>query len=65
MTEMSKYQWPASKLTEKEMELLFLARESTGRSICELLKDAVHTAYDGVKNGTITTGISRNTTQAL
>lgn len=65
MKEMSKYQWPASKLTEREMELLFLARKSTGRSICELLKDAVHTAYNGAKNGTITTGISQDTPQAV
>jgi len=43
---MSKYQWPASKLTEEEMAILFHVRSRTNRNICDLLKDAVHIAYE-------------------
>ena len=42
---MSKYQWPASRLDEKEMDLLFQARQKTRKSICELLRQAIHIAY--------------------
>lgn len=42
---MDKYQWPASKLGEREMELLFLVKQKTGENICELLRKAVHIAY--------------------
>ena len=42
---MSKYQWPASSLTGKEMEILFKARQETRESICRLLQKAVHIAY--------------------
>ena len=42
---MNKYQWPASQLTEEEMEILFRMRQKTSKSICELLKKAVHIAY--------------------
>ena len=59
---MNKYQWPASRLTEKEMELLFKAREATGQSICKLLKDAVHIAYERTKNETTTEGTGRENT---
>jgi len=55
---MNKYQWPASKLTVNEMELLFKARQATGKSICDLLKEAVNTAYGEVKDGVITRRIS-------
>jgi hypothetical protein len=43
---MNKYQWPASKLSEEEMRILFKARQVTKKSICELLKEAVHIAYN-------------------
>jgi len=42
---MNKYQWPASHLDEKEMALLFHQKQKTGKSICELLRMAVHEAY--------------------
>ena len=45
---MSKYQWPASRLDEKEMTLLFRIKQKTRKSICELLRQAVHIAYDEV-----------------
>ncbi|MFH1503926.1 MAG: hypothetical protein ABIH08_00825 [Candidatus Omnitrophota bacterium] len=57
---MNKYQWPASRLDEKEMALLFHRKQKTGKSICELLRLAVHEAYgnkpDRVKGGDIKTG---------
>lgn len=46
---MNKYQWPASRLDENEMALLFREKQKTGRSICELLRMAVHSAYSDVK----------------
>ena len=46
---MNKYQWPASRLDEKEMALLFREKQKTGRSICELLRLAVHMAYSDVE----------------
>ena len=51
---MSKYQWPASSLDEKEMALLFHEKQKTKKSICELLRRAVHIAYGeiaGEENG--------------
>jgi len=45
---MNKYQWPASRLDEKEMALLFRERQKTKESICELLRRAVHIAYGEV-----------------
>jgi len=45
---MSKYQWPASRLDEKEMALLFHEKQKTKKSICELLRKAVHIAYGEV-----------------
>jgi len=42
---MNKYQWPASKLTEEEMALLFEQRQKSKQSICELLRRAVHISY--------------------
>ena len=45
---MSKYQWPASRLDEKEMALLFQEKQKTKKSICELLRRAVHIAYGEV-----------------
>jgi hypothetical protein len=47
---MNKYQWPASRLEEKEMALLFRQRQKTKESICELLRRAVHIAYGEVNN---------------
>jgi len=32
-----RYQWPASALTDKEMEILYQWRGKTGTPICELL----------------------------
>jgi len=51
---MSKYQWPASRLDEKEMALLFYEKQKTKESICGLLRRAVHIAYGevtGKENG--------------
>lgn len=51
---MGKYQWPASRLDEKEMALLFQEKQKTKKSICELLRKAVHIAYGevaGKENG--------------
>ena len=45
---MGKYQWPASRLDEKEMSLLFQEKQNTKKSICELLRKAVHIAYGEV-----------------
>ncbi len=45
---MNKYQWPASRLDEKEMALLFQEKQKTKKSICELLRRAVHIAYGEV-----------------
>ena len=45
---MNKYQWPASRLDEKEMALLFRTKQKTRKSICELLRRAVHIAYGEV-----------------
>jgi hypothetical protein len=41
----SKYQWPASRLSDNEMALLFQEKQKTKRSICELLRRAVNIAY--------------------
>lgn len=41
----SRYQWPASRLGEEEMTLLYQEKQKTKQSICELLRRAVHTAY--------------------
>jgi len=46
---MNKYQWPASRLDEEEMALLFQAKQKTQKSICELLRRAVHAAYGDIK----------------
>ena len=43
-----KYQWPASRLGDKEMALLFQEKQKTKESICELLRRAVHIAYGEV-----------------
>jgi hypothetical protein len=44
----SKYQWPASRLGDKEMALLFQEKQKAKTSICELLRRAVNIAYDGI-----------------
>ena len=41
----SKYQWPASRLGDKEMVLLFQEKQRAKTSICELLRRAVNIAY--------------------
>jgi len=45
---MNKYQWPASRLDQEEMALLFRTKQKTQKSICELLRRAVHIAYGEV-----------------
>ena len=40
-----KYQWPASRLGDKEMALLFQEKQKAKMSICELLRRAVIIAY--------------------
>ena len=55
---MSKYQWPASRLDEEEMALLFQTKQKTQKSICELLRRAVHVAY-GNKSNCVKFGDSR------
>ncbi len=46
----SKYQWPASRLGDKEMALLFQEKQKAKTSICELLRRAVNIAYgEGVE----------------
>ena len=47
---MNKYQWPASSLDEEEMALLFYEKQKTKKSICELLRRAVHAAYGNKPN---------------
>jgi len=44
----SKYQWPASRLGDKEMALLFQEKQKAKTSICELLRRAVNIAYGGM-----------------
>ena len=62
---MNKYQWPASRLSEKEMAILFQMRQNTNRSICELLREAVHIAYVEVKDGTIARRISQDSSETV
>jgi len=40
------YQWPASALTDKEMEILYEWREKTGTPICQLLKQSINLCQD-------------------
>jgi len=40
-----KYQWPASRLGDKEMALLFQEKQKAKMSICELLRRSVNIAY--------------------
>ena len=42
---MNKYQWPASRLDQEEMALLFREKQKSKKSICELLRRAVNIAY--------------------
>ena len=55
---MNKYQWPASRLDEKEMALLFQIKQKTRKSICELLRQAIHIAYSEVDK--IKVGVMKN-----
>ena len=41
----SKYQWPSSALSEKEMQILFNEKQRTGKSINLLIKEAVLKTY--------------------
>jgi len=45
----NKYQWPASRLTDEEMVLLFNEKQESKKSICELLRRAVHIAYGDIE----------------
>jgi len=39
------YPWPASKLTAKEMELLYEERKRSSKPICLLIKEAINKVY--------------------
>ncbi len=41
-----KYQWPASRLSEKEMSLLFKARLALKKPITKLIVEAVYKTYN-------------------
>ena len=59
--EPSKYFWPASAITEADMDLLYRAREAspTRVPITRLLAQAVHEAYGhlGNREGTVAIGL--------
>jgi len=40
-----KYPWPASQLDEKDMEKLYSVRETTGKPMTVLIKEAVRKQY--------------------
>ena len=40
------YPWLASKLTEKDMELLYEERKKSNKLICLLIKEAINKTYD-------------------
>jgi len=40
-----KYQWPASKLSREEMQMLVRERKRTGKPITVLIKEAVDSVY--------------------
>ena len=40
------YPWSASKLTKKEMELLYEERKKSNKPICLLIKEAINKTYD-------------------
>ncbi|MCF7802685.1 MAG: hypothetical protein K9N46_05455 [Candidatus Marinimicrobia bacterium] len=40
-----KYQWPASKLSREDMQMLVRERKKTGKPITVLIRDAVHSLY--------------------
>ena len=40
-----KYQWPASRLSEKEMNILFKARLALKKPITKLIVEAVYKTY--------------------
>ncbi len=53
---MSKYFWPASRLGEQEMEMLYRARESAAQrtTIAQLVAEAVRQAYGQVADESAT-----------
>ena len=55
-----KYQWPASRLGEGEMALLFREKQKTKSSICELLRRAVDIAYGEVSGEVDAGGRKKN-----
>ena len=48
MTE-KKYPWPASAVSEKEMEMLYYMREKTKTPITQLVKEAIQKTYSRKK----------------
>jgi len=40
-----KYPWPASQLDSSDMEALYLVRETTGKPMTVLIKEAVRKQY--------------------
>ena len=40
------YYWPASRLSDREMDLLYAVRERSGLPVNELLRRAVQVAYE-------------------
>lgn len=55
-----KYQWPASRLADGEMALLFREKQKTKSSICELLRRAVDIAYGKVSGEVDAGGRKKN-----
>lgn len=42
---MKRYQWPSSRLTEREMKLLYEHKLRCGIPITELIREAIELAY--------------------
>lgn len=42
-----RYPWPASRLTEEEMQILYEQRQKQKKPITQLLKEAVRQTYGG------------------
>jgi hypothetical protein len=64
----SKYQWPADKLTDKEMAILYQWRQKTKTPINHLLRQAIEQLdriIKGVDNETIHTRDKKQVTKAI
>lgn len=55
----TKYQWPASRLTSREMAILASWRESTGLPITECLRQAVELLDRIIRTGRIHSEVVR------